>query len=202
MENRITTINDLPDDVIKIILRRLIVNVNMQLYFCINKRFTNILNCMSKRYNYCDYVSCSICKQPNFSRPTNTVGINKEYNTAILFDNICNYCFLKSSTQQCSTCKIKYIDTYYLTNNCVNCIRENRKKELIVLDNFTDEFSQNFYKLKCFYCKCKIFGPDIKLKYNITCKRCYDNIKTDYSIVLSKGFPYEINTYCPKKLKL
>ncbi len=47
--NAITTITDLPDHIIKIILRRVIVSSSIEAYSCINTRFTNI--CLKNMVN-------------------------------------------------------------------------------------------------------------------------------------------------------
>ncbi len=59
--NTITTITELPDDIIKIILRRVIVSSSIEAYFCINTRFTDILNNMSKKYGEYDNFYCLAC---------------------------------------------------------------------------------------------------------------------------------------------
>ncbi len=193
MENQITTINDLPDDVIKIILRMAIVSLNFRSYFCINKRFNKILDCMAKKYNKNDNYCCIICYEKDFTGPVNLIGIFSFYKTQILFDNICNDCFLRSTKDKCVHCNIDFINVKHKFNMCVNC-REKRKLSVL---NYFDRNNLFYQNLKCITCKCELLGLPIYSLNEIICRKCYDNIEPSKLIVSPQGFPYVINSYCP-----
>ncbi len=181
----IATINDLPDDILKIILRRVIVSSNIEAYFCINKRFTNILNNMSKKYGECDNFYCLVCSTRHFWRGGNPL-YNKRYNTQIIFDNVCNICMLKTKPITCTQCDINFMGYDYKSKFCNICVGPIKIKNSVAPPSVVVDFGN-------YSCRCKELG----------CEKCYPTSEHgNNTIVLPKGFPYEINTYCPKKLKL
>ncbi len=198
MENQITTINDLPNDVIKIILRRVVVSFNSEQYFFINKRFNTICSNMAQMYEYNKNFYCFICRDASYHPPYLK---QKGYQMRILFDNICNLCLRSALTVKCMCCNIIFMTSnVWYSNVCINCV-EKSKMRLTVVQNYTPLLDQSY--VMCTYCNCKLSPryPSFFV-YKIICQKCCDN-KIDYKlIVLPTGFPYEINTYCPKKLKL
>ncbi len=189
-----TTINDVPNDVIKIILRMVIVSLNVRSYFCVNKRFEYILNCMSKKCKLADIEHCIICYQKQ-----NIFGQPKIYETQILFDNVCNTCFLHSTKGNCVHCNIDFMKDLYNPNICINCHETNK---FFVLYKASEYPHVQYSGIKCRYCNCGLIGATFcDIDYTV-CIECYDKIEPSKLIVSPKGFPYVINPYCPKKLKL
>ncbi len=204
MENQITTINDLPNDVIKIILRRVIVTIDTEQYFFINKRFTVICNSMSQKYKRNKHFCCLICRDIDYT----PLYFNKRsHNLRILFDNICNLCMTTALPAKCKYCKIIFMNTKrFLYNDCINCTELYNKMQLIVARNYGSPLACLLgpANVICSHCKCKLMSQHPSyLNYKLICQKCYDKIKIgDKLIVLPNGFPYVINIYCPKKLKL
>ncbi len=189
-----TTINDIPDDIIKIIWRMAIVSLNFRSYFCINKRFEHILNCMSKKYKLNDIMYCIICYQRQ-----NVLGQPKIYETQILFDNVCNTCFLHATKANCVHCNIEFIKDLYNPNICINCHENNKFFVLYKASDYPHVYRGSF---KCKYCDCELIGAEFCDNDKTVCKECFDKIEPSKLIVSPEGFPYVINSYCPKKLKL
>jgi hypothetical protein len=220
--NSNTTINDLPNDIFRYILRRLIVSPNMELYFFINKRINGILNNMSKKYKRDRHYCCIICNDIGYSpsyfpkknlysplyakNKNDYIGSQfRNHNLRILFDDICNTCLTSALPGKCNYCKIDFMmPKRSFKYGCINCFEKNNKKYFAVLKNYDTQISYLLGPddVVCIKCKCKLIPYPIKYNINdIFCKDCYDKIKTDDKlIVLPEGFPYIINTYCPTKI--
>ncbi len=200
-----TTINELPNDVIKIILRRVIVTFDTEQYFFISKRFTTICNSMAQKYKRNNHFCCLICRDRDYYP---AYFKNRSHNLRILFDNICNLCLTTANPKSCNYCKIIFMlpEKHYY-RDCINCLDKINKMCLVVGPTYDTQLSYllSTSDKKCIYCKCKLNEQHFPPYFNdkLTCQKCYDKIKIgDKIIVLPDGFPYEINTYCPKKLNL
>ncbi len=194
------TIYDLPYDILKIILRMVIVGPNTGAYFCVNKFFNNTLNGMAKKYTLDDKFCCVICYDYNFRRSIkfkNTSTI-KPFKKQIIFDNICNVCYVNAFPHSCIQCNVKFMSTYTGKNVlCIGCYEKDEMKDLVVLHNL--QLNNRHISFKCNKCRCDLFASYYQFvtpKTKTICYNCLNNISKKL-IVSPHGFPYVINTICP-----
>jgi len=202
----VITFDDLPYDVIRIILRIVILGPNIPSYFCVNKTFNYVLNSMCKKYTKPNKFYCIVCYKSDCLQYRITKGRTRwcgGIKTQIFFDNVCEDCLRTAKSKTCNQCHINFMSTFLGKPEktlCENCYDNKEKHKLVVCQKKLLVHTHT-NKHSCVECDCTLvssYYDFVSEKRKTICPECYDKIGKKL-IVIPNGFPYEINTYCPTK---
>lgn len=127
MCDQVSSINDLPNEVIGSILR-MAISTGSRAYFCVSKRIAAIYGCVAK-YRICNirdgYIQkCLICydnEKHNYPHLISCMGRLSQgtqcdkHRRYLLIDNVCEGCLTDGLSRVCRMCKIPFMDAarYY-----------------------------------------------------------------------------------------